>query len=145
MYLSPHHARERAPAHHIRGWGSLHLRGSGEVLVSLAGTGSLEIAGLSRTAFSFEGQGARRFPDPEHLVVTRARGVMTVTGWDLDLKFLEGHADVQVRGTFEAVLVGQGEWIDLEGRRTVWGREPRHVRLDAIAGVQGMGAQRRAV
>jgi hypothetical protein len=91
-----------APTHRLRGWGSLRLVGSGEVIVSLTGTGTLNVHRLARTDFRFEGTAARRFPSADQLVVTAAHGRMTLRGQDLDLRFSRGRVDVLVRGHFRA-------------------------------------------
>lgn len=90
----------QAQTQRLRGWGSLRLIGSGEVIVSLSGTGTLDVHRLANTAFHLEGTAARRFPSADHLVVTAAHGTMTLRGQDMDLRFSRGYVDVLVRGRF---------------------------------------------
>lgn len=139
MNVSPHHARERAPAHRLRGWGSLRLRGRGTVVVTMSGSGQLEVGNLRGTAYEIQADGVRRFLDADRLVMSHAHGSVILDGNDVALCFQRGYADVLVRGIFDAVLVGRGEWQAPDGRRSRWSQSPS-VRLGRSARLERRGA-----
>lgn len=133
MRRSPDSEPHRPLPHRLRGRGKVHLQGSGQAVVTLRGRGTLEIGRLRNTHFHFEGRGARRFPDANHLVIAAAHGVLALTGRNLDVILRDGHVELALTGSFRVVLDGVGEWTTPAGERQRWGLGPRRLDLGGIA------------
>jgi hypothetical protein len=121
--------------HRLRGRGRLEARGEGELALTLRGEGTVLVRALRRTAFHFEPlpgeratHGARRFPDPDTLVVTGGRGVLRLRACALDV-VVEGPVELAATGLLDLRLDGAGAWRLPDGEERGWGLRPRSVKI----------------
>jgi hypothetical protein len=125
--------------HRIRGNGRVHLRGAGEVVVTLAGEGQVTVLLRPDTQVRFAGVGFRRMPSSHEIVYVSARGTLHLEGSGVDVRFGAARpvaVDVSCAGTFEATLDGVGEVASPSGARIGWGLHPKALRLAGADAVE---------
>jgi hypothetical protein len=118
--------------HRIRGSGRAHLRGSGDVVVLLDGTGQVTVLLRPDTQVRFVGTGFRRIPSAHEIVYVQARGTLTLRGSEVEVRFGSSRpvpVDFSCAGVFEATLDGVGEIASPSGARLGWGLHPKAFRL----------------
>ena len=111
------------------GTGTVRLCGSGLMALDLYGEGQVVICRRRRAQIAFDGEGHRRDPGPDCMILVEARGTLTVSGTDLDVEFRGGLVGVLVSGMFDVTLNGHGEIETPEGERTGWGLHGKAVHL----------------
>jgi hypothetical protein len=118
--------------HRVRGNGRVHLRGAGEVVVTLVGVGQVTVLLHADTQVRFDGVGFRRIPSGHEIVYVQARGTLYVQGGAIDVRFGSERAcpiDFSCAGVFEATLDGTGEVASPSGALVGWGLHPKALRL----------------
>ena len=120
----------RAP-HHLRGHGSIRVRGRGEICLRLKGSGRMWLRRGPEDTFHFEGNGLPRHLSGEQIVMSNARGEVTLSGKALDVEFADGPVYAVLVGDFEVTTEGLGEMRMASGRLMGWGMHRRTVRLEA--------------
>jgi hypothetical protein len=81
------------------------VRGSGEIVLVLNGTGRITVRRGRHDEFRFEGQGTPRFLSGECILMAGADGRLEVRGLQLEVEFCGGTAEIGLEGEFD---VGPG-------------------------------------
>lgn len=99
MRAHPDHVPNRTPK--LKRIRCLRLKGSGQVVLHLNGTGRIKVHRGRSDDFSFEGRGLPRHLSSEVILLDRATGRVTVRGLTLEVEFGGGTAEIAVEGIFE--------------------------------------------
>ena len=112
----------------LKGMGSLRLKGAGEVLLELDGSGQVTLEIRADVVAHYEGETPRRVARHDQLVWIGANGRLTIHGSDIEVRFCGGTVRADVIGHFDATVDGHGE-IESRTGCVGWGLHPRTLRL----------------
>ncbi len=79
----------------------LNLKGSGQIVLHLNGTGRMKVRRGRSDEFRFEGRGLPRHISSEVILLDRATGKVYVRGMTIAVEFGGGNAEIEVNGVFE--------------------------------------------
>ena len=101
MRPHPDHVPDKPKPPKLKTIRVLNLKGSGEIVLHLNGTGRIKVRRGRSDHFRFEGRGLPRHISSEEILLDRATGKVFVRGMTIQVEFGGGNAEIEVNGIFE--------------------------------------------